>query len=151
MDLTTYLHRLLLAIACGVVIGLEREWRNKAAGLKTNTLVAVGSAIYVMLGQALIREGHDDVTRVLGQVVVGVGFLGAGVILRAGGSVHGLNTAATVWVTASIGCMVGFGWIWPPLISALLIVLINILMHFIEELFDRRDAGNREIKNKENI
>ena len=120
--LTTYLHR----FCCSQSLA---EWSSAWSGggaikqpdWKTNTLVAVGSAIYVMLGQALIREGHDDVTRVLGQVVVGVGFLGARVILRAGGSVHGLNTVATVWVAAFHWL---HGWVWldlAPLISALLI------------------------------
>ncbi|MCB0656237.1 MAG: MgtC/SapB family protein [Saprospiraceae bacterium] len=146
MDLTAFVTRLLLSIACGLAIGIEREWRNKAAGLKTNTLVALGSAIYVMLGQSLIREGQDDVTRVIGQVVVGVGFLGAGVILRGGGTVHGLNTAATVWVTAAIGCMVGIGWVWPPVIGSVIVVIINILLHIIEEFFDERDGMKTRLK-----
>jgi uncharacterized membrane protein YhiD involved in acid resistance len=97
----------LLAALCGGVIGLEREIRDKPAGLKTNALICLGAAMYVYLSELLIREGGGDPTRIPGQVITGMGFLGAGAIIRDGGSVLGLTTAATLWTVTAIGLFVG--------------------------------------------
>ena len=80
MDIVSFLVHLLLATAVGVIIGIEREWRLRSAGLLTNTLVAIGAAVYVMAGTTLTTNTTGDPSRVLGQIVAGVGFLGAGVI-----------------------------------------------------------------------
>jgi putative Mg2+ transporter-C (MgtC) family protein len=97
----------LLAALCGGVVGLEREIRDKPAGLKTNALICLGAAMYVYLGELLIQEGGGDPTRLPGQVITGMGFLGAGAILREGGSVLGLTTAATLWTVTAIGLFIG--------------------------------------------
>jgi putative Mg2+ transporter-C (MgtC) family protein len=96
-----------LAVTLGLsaVIGFERQWRNRLAGLRTNTLVALGAASFVIF--AAVVPGDASPTRVAGQVVSGIGFLGAGLIFREGLSVRGLNTAATLWCCAAIGVLAG--------------------------------------------
>ena len=102
--------RLLMAAGIGAVLGLEREWRMKTAGLRTNILIAVGSAIFTMMSRDLVAglPGADP-SRIAAQIVTGIGFLGAGAILRTDSGVHGLTTAATVWVNAALGIAVGGG------------------------------------------
>ena len=91
-----------VAVATGATIGFERQWRNRLAGLRTNTLVALGASTFVLLDQLISGEGGS--TRVAAQVVSGIGFLGAGVIFKEGLSVRGLNTAATLWCSAAVVC-----------------------------------------------
>jgi putative Mg2+ transporter-C (MgtC) family protein len=100
--------RLGVALILGSFIGAERQWRQRTAGLRTHALVAAGAAMFVML-TALTSRPADDSFRIAGQVVSGIGFLGAGVILRHGVSVKGLNTAATLWCSAAIGTLAGYG------------------------------------------
>ena len=100
MTNTEFTIRVLVALLAGFIIGFERQWHHKSAGLRTNTLVAVGSALYVLLSIMIIHP-NGDITRVIGQVVTGIGFLCAGVIFREGISVHGLTTAVTIWCSSS--------------------------------------------------
>ncbi len=93
---------------CGLAIGFERQFRQKDAGLRTNALVSLGSAIYVLISIQM-TEGGGDVTRIIGQVVTGIGFLGGGVIFKSGLNVHGLSSAATIWCSAAIGCLAATG------------------------------------------
>src|ERR1700761_8501584 len=98
----------LAAASClSAIIGFERQWRNRLAGLRTNTLVALGAATFVIF--AALIPGEASPTRVAAQVVSGIGFLGAGLIFREGLSVRGLNTAATLWCSAAIGLLCGAG------------------------------------------
>src|SRR2546428_4127971 len=97
----------LLAALCGAVIGLEREIHDKPAGLKTNALICLGAAMYMYLGELLTQAGSGDPTRIPGQVITGMGFIGAGAIIRDGGSVLGLTTAATLWTVTAIGLFIG--------------------------------------------
>jgi putative Mg2+ transporter-C (MgtC) family protein len=99
----------LAAVACGGLIGLERESRGKAAGLRTAMLICMGSAAYVQASGFIPGEGVDH-SRVMGQIITGIGFLGAGAIITNRGQVSGLTTAATIWVTAAIGVALGMGW-----------------------------------------
>ena len=95
----------LVAIVCGGLVGVEREWRRKPAGLRTNLLIAIGSALFT---HASVSFG--DSGRIAAQIVTGVGFIGAGAIMRVGSdAIHGLTTAATVWVVASLGMLAGMG------------------------------------------
>jgi MgtC family len=97
-----------VAVALGAAIGFERQWRQRLAGLRTNTLVALGAATFVVFESLFPNDGSP--TRVAAQVVSGIGFLGAGIIFREGLNVRGLNTAATLWCSAAIGVLAGAGW-----------------------------------------
>jgi putative Mg2+ transporter-C (MgtC) family protein len=97
-----------VALALGLIIGIERELRHHEAGLRTNALVALGAALFVSLPRFIDHDGSP--TRVAGQVVTGIGFLAGGVIIRDGFSVRGLTTAGTLWCTAAIGALAGSGF-----------------------------------------
>jgi putative Mg2+ transporter-C (MgtC) family protein len=115
---------LIVALACGAVIGSERQIRQRMAGLRTNALVALGAAGFVIFSQLFPDEVSQ--TRVAAQVVSGIGFLGAGIIFRDGFNVHGLNTAATLWCSAAVGLMAGAGaWSFAVLLTGL-VVFINL-------------------------
>jgi putative Mg2+ transporter-C (MgtC) family protein len=108
--LVEILFKLAVAFVCGFIIGYERERRGKPAGLKTGVLVVMGACIYVIAAQLAILHtpgGSPDVVRVIGQVVTGIGFLGAGVIMQAKGGITGLTTAAAIWYMGAVGCIVG--------------------------------------------
>ncbi|WP_280314150.1 MgtC/SapB family protein, partial [Nocardia wallacei] len=109
--MTTFemLARLATGVVLGVAIGLERQYRARMAGLRTNALVCAGATLFVLLSAHGFHGGTADPTRVAAQIVSGIGFLGAGVIMREGASVRGLNTAATLWCSAAIGALAGAG------------------------------------------
>ena len=134
-----FIIRLLVAMAAGFIIGLERQWHNKNGGLRTNMLVSIGAAIFVLISLRLTQAGGGDSTRVIGQVVTGIGFLGAGVILHQGMSIIGLTTAATIWCSATIGCMAATGFFIETAFSTLLIIFINFLMHYIDDWIAKRN------------
>lgn len=127
--------RLSLALVLGSAIGFERQWNQKMAGLRTNALVALGSCGFVVFSTMI---GQGDPTHVAGQVVSGIGFLGAGVILREGVNVHGLNTAATLWCSAMVGTFAGGGF-WGPSVAATgLVVTTNLLLRPLVRRLNRR-------------
>ena len=103
-----FLFRLGTALLLGTLVGLERQWRQRMAGTRTNALVATGAAAFVMCA-FLVRDASRGGAQIVSYVVSGVGFLGAGVIFKDGGSVRGLNTAATIWCSAAIGAICGLG------------------------------------------
>ncbi len=107
-DVTTldFVVRLAVAAAFGAIIGFERQWRQRSAGLHTTSLVAIGAALFALLDTMLAA---GDTTRIVAGVVTGVGFIAGGVIFRSGANVTGLNTAATIWTTAAVGALAGFG------------------------------------------
>ena len=119
--------RLLLAIAMGALVGLERQWRQRMAGTRTNALVAAGAAAFVMCG-LLLDNDPSARGRIVSYVVSGVGFLGAGVIFKEGGNVRGLNTAATIWCSAAIGALSGLGSLNLALVLAAAVLLTNMVL-----------------------
>ena len=121
----SFVIKVSLSFFLGMVIGLEREWRKCGAGLRTNVLVSTGAAIFISMA---VDIGGTAAERIASYVVSGVGFLGAGVILKDGASIRGLNTAATLWCTAAIGAYCGMGWIAQPVIGALFILSAHILL-----------------------
>lgn len=125
MILTDFTFRLLASIVAGAMVGLEREFNNKSAGFRTNTLVAMGACIYVLINVNLADHDGADPTRIIGQIVTGIGFLGAGVILHHGGNIHGLTTAATIWVSAALGSLAGLGLYWETLICTVAVLVVN--------------------------
>lgn len=127
--------RLGLALMLGAFIGAERQWRQRMAGLRTNALVAAGAAMFVML-TALTARG-DDSFRVAGQVVSGIGFLGAGVILRDGMNITGLNTAATLWCSAAIGTLAGYGMYGSAITGTIGVIATNICLRPLGKALNR--------------
>lgn len=126
METVDFLLRLGSALIAGLAIGFERQWHHKTAGLKTNMLVATGAAIFVLLSIILkADEPTIDVTRIIAQVVTGVGFLGAGVIFKEGLNVHGLGSAATIWCSAAIGCIAASGLYVETLICTAMVIVVN--------------------------
>lgn len=127
--------RLLLAIVLGAAIGVERQLRQHEAGLKTNALVAAGSSIFAAMA---CEFGTPD--RIIAQIVTGIGFLGAGIIMRDGLHVRGLNTAATLWCSAAIGAVAGAGKLMMSTIAATVVLIANIGLREIAEAIDERHA-----------
>ncbi|MBV8885793.1 MAG: MgtC/SapB family protein [Chroococcidiopsidaceae cyanobacterium CP_BM_RX_35] len=125
MTAIDFVVRLGLAFLLGAAIGLERQWRQRLAGLRTNTLVASGAASFVMLG---VMIPGANATQIPAYVVSGVGFLGGGVILREGASVRGLNTAATLWCAAAVGALAGSGFLLQAFIVTVAVLIANILL-----------------------
>src|SRR6266850_613250 len=121
---------LVAAVVLGTLIGLERQLRSHPAGLHTNALVALGAAAYVIAGTAM--GDPTAPARIVGQVVVGVGFVCAGLIWHEGGSVRGINTAATVWCSCAVGVFAGFGLLMWAATVAVLVVLANVVLHALE-------------------
>jgi putative Mg2+ transporter-C (MgtC) family protein len=115
--------QLALATLLGGAIGLERELGGKPAGLRTNILICIGSALYTQLSLSMVH-GATDATRVAGQIVTGVGFIGAGTILHARGAVVGLTSAATIWVVAAIGVALGAGNYAEALLTTLVVLVV---------------------------
>ena len=132
-----FMLRLLLAAGLGAAIGIERELRRKPAGLRTNILIALGSALFTTVSiQFALVSGTPD--RVAAQIVTGVGFLGAGAILRSGRNVHGMTTAATIWVNAAVGMAAGAGeYAMASVATAITLVVLGVLPP-IEGYFERR-------------
>jgi putative Mg2+ transporter-C (MgtC) family protein len=132
--------RLLLAAALGAALGIERELRQKSAGLRTNILIAVGSALFTIMSIELAHEAGTDPTRIAAQIVTGIGFLGAGAIMRTGGGVQGLTTAATVWVNAAVGVAAGGGRYHLALIATGVTLSVLLVLAPIEHVIERFSA-----------
>jgi putative Mg2+ transporter-C (MgtC) family protein len=129
--------RLLSALILGACVGAERQWRQRAAGLRTNTLVCFGAAAFVDLGVAIA----PGTTQVIAYVVSGVGFLGAGAIMKDGGNVRGLNTAATLWCSAAVGAYAGAGKVFEAAFVAALLIAINSVLRPLSRFIDRRSLA----------
>nr|WP_298147144.1 MgtC/SapB family protein [uncultured Pseudomonas sp.] len=134
--------RLLLAALLGGMLGYERETHGHAAGLRTHMLVAIGSALFVLVPE-LANAGHDAISRVFQGIITGIGFLGAGTILKGDrvSQVRGLTTAAGIWLTAAIGITVGFGQEATAVLGTLLaLFVLNVVPHVIDRLQARKNS-----------
>jgi putative Mg2+ transporter-C (MgtC) family protein len=132
---------LFVAACLGAAIGLERQWRQRLAGLRTNTLVALGAAIFVTYGRV---ASDDAAARIAAQVVSGIGFLGAGVIFKEGLAVRGLNTAATLWCSAAVGLLAGEGFALYGLMAAGLVLGANTALRPIVHAINRQPIESTE-------
>jgi putative Mg2+ transporter-C (MgtC) family protein len=136
---SSHILRLIVALALGGAIGLERELRDKPAGFRTIILICVGACLFTIVSQAVAGPSVDP-TRIAAQIVTGIGFLGAGAILHARGSVMGLTTASTVWATAAIGMAVGFGHLGLAAVgSGVILTALWLLDIFERQIEQRRD------------
>lgn len=148
MELQVFLLRLGAAVLAGALIGIEREWRLRSAGLLTNTLVAVGACVYVMTSDMLTAGSTSvDPTRVLGQIATGIGFLGAGVIMRDGVNIHGLNSAATIWCSAAVGSLTGFHLVVEAFIVAGVIACLNLVIRPIAASINKKSIKKNYLRN----
>lgn len=134
--------QLVLATVFGGAIGLERELGGKPAGLRTNILICIGSALYTKLSITM-ASGNADPTRVAAQIVTGVGFIGAGTILHARGAVVGLTSAATIWVVAAIGVALGAAFYWEAAGTTLLVLIVLQGLGRVERLVGRQSMQSR--------
>lgn len=134
--------RLLLAVGLGMLIGLERVLVHKEAGMKTHALVSMGAALFIIISEILaIKYGNlasFDPSRIASQIIVGIGFLGAGAIMLQGSRLLGLTTAGGLWVTAGIGMAAGFGLFSLAIISTILVFFILVAVYFFEEPIRKR-------------
>lgn len=146
LDITTlqgFSIRLVIAIVLGFIVGLERQWTKHQAGILTNVIVCVGAYAYSAF--SYIAAGDNvDVTRVAAQVVSGIGFLGAGLIIRDGTNIRGLSTAATIWTTAAVGVLCTLENIWFSVIVAVAIVILHLLLHPLSDYVNRKNHYNKE-------
>lgn len=146
-DATAFWLRLGTSILCGGIIGLERQLRGKAAGIRTSILICLGTQLFVSLGSSFGGDRVDP-TRVLGQVVTGIGFLGGGVILAREGAVIGVTSAAVIWVLAALGSLIGLGHLTAAIVLTLVTVGLLIGVELLESVFRRlrRGATDRELE-----
>ncbi len=126
----------LVSLLAGVILGYERELKDKSAGLKTITIICLGSTLFTILSYKF--SGDGDPTRIASYVVSGIGFLGAGVIFKEGFNVHGLTTAVTIWCSAAIGCFAGAGYIKEAITASLIVVLVNVLLKPLDAWLSNR-------------
>lgn len=121
--------QIIYSIILGFFIGLEREFSGKEIGIRTTSLISLGSTLFCLISMAMT---HGDPTRIVGQIITGVGFIGAGLIFRSDNHVHGLTTAATIWCSAAVGALVGMGLYQVAFIGMLAIIVINKLFLYLK-------------------
>lgn len=148
VEITEYIFRIGAAFLLGGIIGFERQWQQKDAGLRTNTLVAIGAASYVLLSLDLHSLSGGDPGRVTAQIVTGIGFIGAGVIMKDGFGVRGLNTAATIWCSAAVGTLAGMGFFSGAIVTTTAVVLSHLILRPISVRLSKLSAY-RKTKVKE--
>jgi putative Mg2+ transporter-C (MgtC) family protein len=134
-----FLAYLITALILGAIIGAERQWHQRIAGLRTNALVSAGAAMFVSISRLL--PAYPTSLQVAAQVVSGIGFLGAGVIMREGLTIRGLNTAATLWCSAAVGSLCGLGFMREAVISAVAVLGANVLLRPLAKKIDRQPRG----------
>lgn len=144
IDISEFLLKTGAAALAGLLMGLERKFKGKPAGLKTYMLVALGASAFIIISLLFANSSTTDMTRVLGQIVVGVGFLGAGVILQGNDKVKGLATAATIWCSAAAGCFAGFGLYLPLLLFTISVVIINMVFGYLNPKIDNHNHKHGE-------
>ena len=126
-----------VALVLGMAIGLERQFRQRTAGLRTNTLVCVGAALFVSLG-VLQHDDSTAIARMASYVISGIGFLGGGVILREGFNVRGMNTAATLWCSAAVGVLAGTGFLVEAALGTAAVLIVHLGLRPVAVLLEKR-------------
>ncbi|WP_144282328.1 MgtC/SapB family protein [Chryseobacterium echinoideorum] len=124
---------IFISVLLGILIGAEREYRNKSAGLRTFILICFGSCLFTILS---IKIGVDDPDRIAANIITGIGFLGAGVIFKGDTKIDGITTATTIWAAASVGMAVGSGYVYLSILGTFLILLVLSSLNFFEKFID---------------
>ena len=139
LTIEVMLLRLAISLVIGAVVGMEREYRDQPAGFRTHTLISIGATLLMFVSVAVPDwHGAGDPSRIAAQVVSGIGFLGAGAIIKFGADIRGLTTAASVWAVAAIGLGIGAGLYLPSLIAAILIVVVLWILNKLEKALFRQ-------------
>ncbi|MDH4473480.1 MAG: MgtC/SapB family protein [Fluviicola sp.] len=142
------LPELLVATACGTIVGIDREIKNKAAGIRTHVLICVGVAIFTLVGISFGEKA--DPTRVIGQIITGIGFLGGGVIFKQSDRLTGITSAAFIWFIAAIGVLCGLGYLLSAGILTVGFVIITNALKYLERFVDlRQNSKEEETKNSD--
>lgn len=131
-----FVRGVLFSLFCGLIIGFERQLRGKPVGIRTSTLICLGTMVFVYLGEHLVPEQKES-ARILGQIVAGIGFLGAGVIMTRDGLVSGVTSAAIVWLLAAVGASIGFKHYGVAVTISILAVMILVGVEQIENVFKK--------------
>jgi putative Mg2+ transporter-C (MgtC) family protein len=142
-DNLLFIVHICAAMLMGVAIGVERQYRQHTAGLRTNALVCVGAALFVSLSRMVDHEGSP--TRIAAQVVSGIGFLGGGVILREGFTVRGMNTAATLWCSAAVGSLVGSGFVLHGAVGTVAVLFVHLALRPMVRMIDARSKIAQDV------
>jgi putative Mg2+ transporter-C (MgtC) family protein len=127
------LPKLLVATICGVIVGYDREIKQKTAGIRTNILICVGCALFTSLSFYISKTNNIDPTRIIGQIITGIGFLGAGVIMKHDDKIIGVTTAAFIWIVSAIGVLVGIGSYITPVLLTIGLIIISRIFERIEK------------------
>jgi putative Mg2+ transporter-C (MgtC) family protein len=139
MDWTSDIIPVILAAGCGAVIGIERQLMHKPAGLRTNVLICVGAAVFTIISVRMAGT-QEPITRIAAQIVTGVGFLGAGAVIQDRGGIHGLTTAATIWLVASIGMACGAKFYYLAITTTVLALAVLVGLGQVDKyLLSRHD------------
>jgi len=152
MNMLDILLKLLLAIALGGIIGLEREASQKPAGLRTHILISVSAAMMMILSQLMLagkEPAGGDMLRVAAAVITGMGFIGAGTIIQSQGMVHGLTTASTLWTVAGLGLVVGAGYYLVGILFSVLVIATLVLFRRVEETHLKKALYHYHLKIKD--
>jgi len=152
MNMLDIMLRLLLAIALGGIIGLEREASQKPAGLRTHILISVSAAMMMILSQLMLagkEPAGGDMLRVAAAVITGMGFIGAGTIIQSQGMVHGLTTASTLWTVAGLGLVVGSGYYLVAILFSVLVIAALVLFRRVEETHLKKTLYHYHLKIKD--
>ncbi len=144
MEFAIFTFNTAVALFMGVAIGIERQWRQHAAGLRTNALVAVGAALFV--GLSTLMDTEVSPTRIAAQVVSGLGFLGGGVILREGLNIRGLNTAATIWCSGAVGSLAGAGYPLQALVGMSAVLIVHLGLRPLGRWVDTRLSRSPDVE-----
>lgn len=140
LDNFEFVAKVLLAAICGSVLGFERKLHTRHIGMKTNFLICTGSMLFADLGLELAKSVGGDPARITGQIVTGIGFLGAGAIMRAdGANIVGLTSAAVVWVNAAIGAAIGLGFYPEAFYFTLIVLIVMPILHLFEQRIPKPD------------
>jgi putative Mg2+ transporter-C (MgtC) family protein len=142
---------IILAVLLGAMIGLERELSGKAAGLRTNLLICLGASVFTIISREMATGAEGSLTRIAAQIVTGVGFLGAGAIIQDRRGVHGLTTAATIWLVASIGMACGAQFYKLAIVSSLIAILTLIGLGKLSKSLDKRLKKSKPRRNQDEL
>ncbi|UPT68266.1 MAG: MgtC/SapB family protein [Sphingobacteriales bacterium JAD_PAG50586_3] len=141
--------RIVVATICGLIVGWERELKSKVAGIRTNVLVCVGSAILTSIAYIINKEDPNaDPGRIIGQIVTGVGFLGGGVIFKMNDRVTGVTTASFIWIMCALGILAGMGFVYVPIVCTAGLIILSLLFHILERRIEKSINEKNAQKNQ---